>query len=278
MSRQCRLPIILAALALVGALLLAGCSAGGSTRPGGYQCAAPQSPYGCYTQLVISHSHLNPDSNPDIPADPVAAESDMMIVPLTCDPACQASSGGGNPPGYIANFIQLYQQSAGWYIRIGYITTPSGLQYFIQYEIPGVYNNQFVQYYLGAPSPNYGYTTMLIGVSVDIPGDTHQWVEFIAPGGVVSSSGVIGVSDFQPDYLFYGQVVYGTSGATAQFSVLTNNYVFTKPYTFPNQFLMEDASPPATVRTVDHPTDAGWFFKASASSNGGMFYLSCCQP
>jgi len=125
--------ILLAALALPAALL-ASCSLGGSTFPGAYQCTAPQHPVGCATAITFTHSHINPDSNPDIAGNPLGLDSQILLVPLTCDAACQASSGGGNPPGFISNYVELWQASGGGYfLRIGYTTTPSRMQYFLEY-------------------------------------------------------------------------------------------------------------------------------------------------
>jgi hypothetical protein len=281
--RACALPSL--ALTLLAALALAGCSNGGSTVPGGYHCTAPQHQYGCYTQIAFAHSHINPDSNPDIPADPVGSQSDLYMVPLTCDPACQASSGGGNPPGYIANFIQLWQQSGGWFMRIGYETTPSGLQFFLQYMLPGVNNGQYANMFLGTPSISsnpsaWHYATMFIGlISPDPLSPDAQWEAFLRPDPqTFTGVGALGQTTFHPDHVFYGQAIYGTSGATAQLSFFANNSIFTSPFTtgHETELLTEDGTPPAVVQTVDNPTDAGWFIKASASSSGGMFRISCC--
>ena len=118
--RRC-IPVVLA-LAMPLALL-AGCSFGTAPLPGGYHCTKPQHPAGCATAIDFTHSHINPDSNPDIAGDPVYAYSDLLVVPLTCDAACQASSGGGNPPGFIYNFMSMVQLPAGYYIEAGYTTT-----------------------------------------------------------------------------------------------------------------------------------------------------------
>ncbi len=108
--RRC-IPFVLAlAVALA---LLAGCSFGGTALVGGYHCSTPQHPVGCATAIDFNHSHINPDSNPDIAGDPVYAYSDLLVVPLTCDAACQASSGT-TTPGFIYNFLSMVQQSGGY--------------------------------------------------------------------------------------------------------------------------------------------------------------------
>jgi hypothetical protein len=268
-------------LVLALALLLAGCSEGGSTRTGGYTCVAAPQQYGCWTQLSISPTHLNPDGHTDIPAVPLNVQSDLWVVPVTCDAACQASSGSGNPPGYIANFIQLWQQSTGWFIRAGYETTAGGTQYFAQYWLGDV-SPPSGNLYLGPTHVDSGFlgaypsTTIVIAKTYASP--NPQWVVGMSPGYPAGASlleDMIGASGFQPNWVFYGQVVYGTSGATAKLAIFTNNEIDTgeRP-----QALREDGTPPGTIDTADHPADAEWYIHPGGVGYGGMFYVSCCQP
>jgi hypothetical protein len=274
-------------LALLLALLLAGCSIGGTTRPGGYTCVGPPSPYGCWTLLSITPTHLNPDGNVDIPGDPVRVNSDVLVAPLACDAACQASSGGGGTTaGYIANVMELLQQSNNWFIRVGYETTAGGTQYFLQYYLPDV-SPPNINTYLAATQIEPGFTGSEPFSALDIgksylspPPASPEWVATVMPGYPPSAfqlSHTIGTSAFQPDHMYYGQVVYGTSEATALIAVFTNNFIGTGTS---SQYLLEDGTPPGTVRTADHPTDAGWLIhpSTSATSHGGEFYVSCCQP
>jgi hypothetical protein len=272
------------ALIFTLALLVAGCSVGGSPRPGGYQCIAAPSQYGCWTLLSLTPTHLNSDGNVDIPGLPVGATSDVLVAPLSCDTACQASGGGGgNPPGYIANVMQLSQSSNNWFIRTGYETTPSsGTQYFLQYYLADV-TPPSATIYLGATQVEPGFTgsepftAVGMGKSLETPPEWNVQMIPTFPPTSLPLSHIIGVSAFQPDYVYYGQVVYGTSGATAIIAAFTDNYISTSTVT---QHLQEDGMPPGTVRTADHPTDAGWLIHPSTTSSniGGEFYVSCCQP
>jgi hypothetical protein len=276
-------------LALLLALLLAGCSVGGTTRPGGYTCVAAPSQYGCWTLLSITPTHLNvSDGNYDIDGNPLFAQSDVLVTPLSCDAACQASSGGGgNPPGFIANVMQLSQSSTNWFIRVGYETTPSsGTQYFLQYYLGDVSPpNATILLTATQIEPGFTGTDPYAGIDIGqgnpLPPPT-PWPVNLHPGhppGASVLSYVIGTTAFQPDYLFSGQVVYGTSGATAIIAAFTNNFISTLVDGLP-RYLQEDGTPPGTVRAADHPTDAGWLVHPSSanSSTGGIFYVSCCQP
>jgi len=273
--------IILAALALPGALL-AGCSGGGSSFPGTYQCTAPQHPVGCATTITFTHSHINPDTKPDIAANPLGIYSQVLLVPLTCDAACQASSGNGNPPGFISNYVELSQVSGG-YLRVGYTTTPNGMHYFLQYFLPSVNNGQYTYQNLAPASPGngpYGYATFDVGklpngTQIGNPGD---WLVIITTpqndgGGAWVN---LGQATFAPDHVAYGQFIYGTSGATGLLAAFVNNNIMTVKWGV-QEFVTEDGVPPSPVHTVDHPTDAGWLIPATKSSSGGMFYVSCCN-
>jgi len=284
-ARVPRLTVVLVALALLAALM-AGCSNGGT--PGTYHCTGPQNPYGCVTQIAFTHSHINPDSNPDIAGDPVYLYSSLLVVPLTCDSACQASSGG-NPPGVILNLIELYQQTGSWYLTMGYETTPTGMQYFVQFYLPGIINGQYGHVDLGpAPTGNggntidykYAYVAMGRQAQQTFFGAAGDWVVIIEPpyGSSFYLVENLGQSNFHPNAVFYGQYVYGTSGATGQLAFFANNNIFATPYSAQHlqEILTEDGTPPGTIQTVDHPSDARWFFPATKSSSGGMFYVSCC--
>jgi hypothetical protein len=269
--------------------LLAGCSFGTAPLPGGYHCTKPQHPAGCATAIDFTHSHINPDSNPDIAGDPVYAYSDLLVVPLTCDAACQASSGG-SPPGFIYNFMSMVQLPAGYYIEAGYTTTPSnGMRYFVQYFVPGVNNGQFTYVDLG-PAPtgdgsnkiDYRYAHIAMGQQAQQTffGPAGDWVVIIEPpygsnGWLVQD---LGKSTFQPNHVQYGQFIYGTSGATGLAAYFANNNIFATPFTafHLQEIVTEDASPPSSVLTVDNPSDASWFIQASKSSSGGMFKVACC--
>jgi hypothetical protein len=120
---------------------------------------------------------------------------------------------------------------------------------------------------------DYPYATITIGDD-SFPLPFHTPVGWFVTMSSASNY-TIGGSGFQPDSVFYGQVVYGTSGATARIAAFTNNWIRVGVAA---QVLQEDGTPPGTVRTVDHPSDAGWLIHPASSSNGGMFYVSCCQP
>jgi hypothetical protein len=278
-------------LALAVALaLLAGCSNGGTTFPGTYQCTAPQNPYGCATAIEFGHSHINPDSNPDIAGDPVYLYSDLLVVPLTCDAACQTSSGNTNPPGFIYNFVSMYDHLGGGYLEAGYETTvSSGMQYFVQFQIPGINSGQFTHIDLGAAPTgdgsntiNYKYAYIAMGHQAQQTffGAADDWVVIIEPpyGSNFFLVEDLGKSSFHPDRVQYGQFIYGTSGATGLLAFFANNNIFATPFSAQHlqEILTEDGTPPGTIQTVDHPSDARWFFPATKSSSGGMFYVSCC--
>lgn len=284
-----RIPALVAASAVL-AMLLSGCAAGGSTFPIAYQCTAPQNAYGCFTQITFNRSHMNPDNQPDIPGNPAYIYSDLLVVPLTCDTACQASGGTGNPPGVIYNSIWLVQQGTE-FIQAGYTTTPSGMEYFLRYELPGVNNGQYTNVILG-PAPagdggntiNYKYAVIAMGqLGENIPswGSTGEWLVQIWPPYGPNTEGFLvdlGYSTFHPDTVAYGQVVYGTKGATAPLAFFSGNNILTTPFTTQNdqQFLTENGSLPTATQTLSHPTDASWLFQPTQSSSGGMFRVACC--
>jgi hypothetical protein len=272
-------------------VLLSGClGGGGRTRQGGYQCTAPQNLYGCWTQLTLSHAHINPDGRADLLGDPVGITADIAVAPLSCNGACELSSGPTNPVGYIANYIELYQSSNGWGIRAGYETTTMGNYYYASYYL-GAAATATVFWVPTNVDPGftgsyYPYATFVIGPS-DLkfcapPG--CDWVAGLWPPGVpirdtTFDSTHVGVSPFHPDYILIGQVVYGTTGATAPFATFTNIY-----YTYANANggggggpLTEAGVSPVEVVTVNHPTDANWYIHPSASDpGGGAFYTACC--
>jgi hypothetical protein len=278
-------------------LALAGCSPspGGGTRPGGYTCVNNLG--GCYTLLSLSATHLNGDGKPDIPDDPIYAVSDLFITPLSCDMACQKSSGTATP-GFIANYLQLWDSKTGWFIRVGYETTPGGSQYFAQYwlgdlKIPTAtleFGPTGVEpgYVLG--NKGYPLVTFQVGPSVgDVPDNQVKlpatpliwnlqvWNQSskVFLGTFSTTGGTL----FHPDYVFYVQQVYGTSGAAAKASGFVNNSIYT--LLGENAFdavLGENGTPPFPIQTVDHPTNALWAISPHNSSTGGFFWVACCQP
>jgi len=285
--RRIRQAMIIPVALVLLAALLAGCA---GPPLGSYHCTAPQHPVGCATVITFSHAHINPDSKPDIANNPRGLFSDMFIVPLTCNPACQASSGNGNPPGFISNYLELIQQNGGWYLRMGYTTTPTGLQYFVQFQMQGINSGQFTYMNLGAAvtgaGPNtdtpYRFAHVIVGVfGVDsIYGHAGDWFALFEPSyGPQFLYGVnLGPSIFNPTHAAFGQFIYGTSGATGLLAFFANNNIFATPFSafHLQEIFTEDGSPPGVIQTVDHPSDARWFFPATKSSSGGMFYVSCC--
>jgi hypothetical protein len=221
-------------------VLLSGCLVGGRTRRGGYQCTAPQNPYGCWTQLALSHTHLNPDGRVDLLGDPVGIETDIAVTPLSCNRACELSSGPTNPVGYVANYIELYQSSNGWGIRVGYETTTMGNYYYATYYL-GAATTATV--FLGPTNVDPGFTgssnpyaTFAILPSNFGPCPPGcDWVAGLWPPGASISNfdhTHPGVSPFHPDYILVGQVVYGTAGATAPFAIFTSIYYLYRPPEF----------------------------------------------
>jgi hypothetical protein len=265
------------------ALVLAGCSPspGGSTRPGGYNCVNNLA--GCYTLLSLSATHINGDGKPDIPGDPIFAESDLFITPLSCDLACQKSSGTATP-GFIADYLQLWDSKTGWFIRAGYETTPSGSEYFVQYWLGNLkVPTGTVQFGLTGVEPGYvlgpkGYPLVTFDIGPFTPG-TMAVVVYKQSLANLIGTWAVGSTAFHPDYVFYVQQVYGTGGASAKASGFVNNYVYTSPDEVAfDAVLGENGTPPFPIQTADHPSNALWAISPHNSSSGGYFWVACCQP
>jgi hypothetical protein len=224
------------------------------------------------------------DGHYDIPGLPLGAASDVLVTPLSCDATCRASSGGGgNPPGFIANFMQLWQSSNNWFIRVGYETTPSsGAQYFVQYGLGDVSPpNGTILLAATQIEPgftgDYPYTTIALEREASTAPGLREWgavVDPTFPATAVPQYPAIGSTAFQPDHLLSGQVVYGTSGASAIISGFMGYLIDTGSGL---TTVLEDGTPPNLVRTADHPTDAGWLYHPNSIFAGGIFYVSCCQ-
>jgi hypothetical protein len=284
------------ALSLTLALALAGCSLspGGSTRPSGYTCVNNLG--GCYSVLSLSPTHINGDGKPDIPGDPNSAESDLYITPLSCDMTCQKSSGTATP-GFIANYLQLWDSKTGWFIRTGYETTPGGSEYFLQYwlgdlqPLPngfGGFNPQpptgTVQFGLTGVEPGYvtgpkGYPLVTFEIGPSAFGGPGTWAVLVQSPANFIGLWAAGPTAFHPDSVFYVQQVYGTGGASAKASGFVNNSVYASPNE--NAFdavLGENGTPPFPIQTADHPSNALWAISPHNSSSGGFFWVACCQP
>jgi hypothetical protein len=266
------------------ALLLAGCtpsSPGGHTRPGGYRCAGTANPAGCYTGLTLSHRHLNSDRNADIPDDPLGFSTNLLLVPLSCGLTCQASSGNPRYPGFIANILQLYDSHSRQAIRVGYETTPDGVNtVFDQYSVPG------------ATPPWVTDTVLPTGVNPDFGGSIYPFVtlgiEWDGTAWIMEVSGLqyLGrpyrygnpvyfvTPAFHPDTVQLLQEVYGSADAAAPGAVFTNNQV--KLLGLGWRPLQEDGTVTIPELTPTHPTLAGWLIEPGASANGGSFFVSCC--
>ncbi len=163
------------------------------------------------------------------------------------------------------------------------------MQYFVQFQLPGVNNGQYTYKTLGpAPTGNggntidyeYAYIAMGHQAQQTFFGASGDWVVVIEPpyGPNAYLVDDLGTSTFAPDHVQYGQFIYGKSGATGLAAFYANNNIFATPFTVKHlyEYLTEDGSPPTTVLTVDNPSDASWFIKASVSSSGGMFKVACC--
>jgi hypothetical protein len=278
--------IVLLSLVLVTTLTSCDLGLGGSTGLGSYNCVNMIG--GCYNGLVLSVTHLGPKGKPDLPTDLDGAVTDLLLVPLSCDTACRDSSGPGNPPGYIANFLVLRDDTTGAFIRVGYMTTTSGTNhYFMQYYLPDI-----------ATIPNltkdFGPTGIDPGFAGSSPYTefwiTHSFEQFwfiwivpltpdAHPTGGQEYSEEIGPTLFRPTQIRYVQLIWGRSGAVAPLAVFTNNYYrsyFANPNPPYDVVVSADGVPFGPGGTPSQPTLAQWLNPPSNASNGGAFAVQCC--
>jgi hypothetical protein len=285
-------------LMLLGAL--AGCA--GTPRPGGYDCVNTLG--GCFTLLALGSMHKDASGAPDLDGTTITgAASEIQVVPLSCDAACRASSGDTTRPGYIANYIQLWEQDNGAFIRLGYRTNDKGEEwYFDEYGIPGT---SFTSQVLAPTHVDPGATSDFPAVQLNIGsvfgaslGDcggtiplcfTDSWTaSVVLPGGGGSYDATTSFTTegFKPNWLYYTQQIWGTSGATAGYATFERNQYGEKLVSFISgvpsgpdwHYLRHDGSPPAEHGTATHPSFGNWSFNPSADSTGGVYYLYCCAP
>jgi hypothetical protein len=254
-------------------LPLAGCTAtlaGGVTRAGGYDCTGPTNRYGCYTGAAIHLTNSGPAGTVD------GVGTDLLVAPLTCDQYCENSTHT-RCCGFIGTFIQLYDATDGSAIRAGYQTFwPGDAQYFYAWSYGGS----------GAAAGLVG-ATHVTSASAGSPTFVHisiyesvgeGWFIAICPGqtGQTCSNpqARVPLENFHPDSLHLMQEVYGSSGATAEGAVFSNNQILSSTSGW--RPLQTDGVVTRVV-TATNPSDAAWLTLPSHSSTGGTFYVSCCQ-
>jgi hypothetical protein len=234
--------------------------------------------------LVLSHNHLNPDGHADIPDMLLRVTTDLLVVPLTCDAACAASTGNPRYPGFIANILQLYESSNRAAIRVGYETTPGGgVQYFYQYYLPD-HTPPAATVFVeptgidSSVAPN-SYPFVRIGISSEQipngPGPGLWGVSFCPDCHEHVLGGFLANVSFHPDHVQFLQEVFGTRDATAPAAIFTNIQI--DAYLASGSLLTEPGMVTHPVATVDQPTFAGWLEPPDATTYGGSFLVSCCQ-
>jgi hypothetical protein len=276
-------------------LALAACGGESATSP--YDCINATG--GCYNYAQLSQS------NGVFTRTPVAFYTDLDVVPLTCDSACRASSGNLTTPGYISNYVTLFDASGTYFIRAGYYTFNGHDTYFYDSRLPG---QAYSTHPLGdthigpnPPAADYPDTWTSTGVRFDkTSGTSPGWyVTFhlrhdAAMGAVGDHSfAVTGPSfiltSFQPYRVTMGQLLYGHSGATAIFASFANNQVAYDTLCIPGPLgtscanlygqLTGDGSVVPQPSPGVPPPYANWIVRPSAhNSNGGVFYTECCRP
>jgi hypothetical protein len=286
--RACLLRVTLSSLLLC--IVMTGCA---ETRPGGYSCTG-----GCWTLLQLTHSHTDGTGEPDLDGARITgASSDIQVVPLSCDSSCRGSSGDPAHPGFIATELCLYQLDNKAWACIGYRTGEVGNEeYFAWYQVPGKTNTKVL---LGAAKPAadssgiYPYTTFAISSGISVSGGcglvciSGGWEVDIFPSGASAISYALpfSLTDFQPTHIQYTQYIYGTSGATAGYTLFTNNQYGDKLVDFlvgtgsqrPNWHPIKHDGVLSPTGTSSSPSFAGWGFNPGADISGGMFYIYCCK-
>jgi hypothetical protein len=219
----------------------------------------------------------------------------MDVVPLTCDSACQASTGDPQKLGAIMNYIVLFDASGKNFIRMGYTTHNGKDVYFYDSILPG---QSYSLHLLGDTEIGPGYpdtftnTGMNIGASSAQGNQPIAWfvifglkhaAQMGAPGEYtyqVSAPGFDPTS-FAVARLVMGQYLYGTSGATAVFAGFAHTgyaQVGCACGGSPTGDGQIVAQPAANVP----PPYAAWLVKPSSNqpyiTQGGFFYTECCQP
>jgi hypothetical protein len=274
---------------LIGLLLgaLAGCTA--NTRPGGYDCV--NSLGGCFTLLALSSLHKDASGVPDLDGTTITGvASQIEVVPLHCDAACRASSGDPARPGFIATYLQVWEQDNGAFIRLGYRTNASGdEEFFEEYAGPGIAFTSFTFALTGVSAGGEGYYGQFSiaaenGVDTSCICLVDDWVVRGDRMGVLLLAQRLPFTTkaFTPNYLYFVQQVWGKSGASADYTTFERNYYGeTEIYAFaaPDwHYLRHDGVPPIEHGTAAHPSFGNWTFSPSADSTGGVYHLYCCAP
>jgi hypothetical protein len=301
-SRQAyrwRLLSVAATGTLLLAIILAGCTFSPSVAP-----AQPAAPYPCAPTPCANTVTIDPlvGLAPDLQLTSVS--TDMDVVPLACDPACQASTGVP-ATGNVINYIALFDASATHFIRIGYMVNAGRDVYFYQAVLPGQapsFQTPLGETEIGPGYPDtYTNTGMLISEQRNAGGGGHWYLTFTLRhaaqmGGMgVHTYAVTGpsfaLSSFAPRRMVMGQTIFGHSGVTAQFASFDN-------IQYSAVSTVHTCLPPATTcayswgavtqdgTVAGQPTGsvpppyAGWLFPPSRARNnaGGVFYTECCRP
>jgi hypothetical protein len=278
-------------ISLVMCTLLAGCAIG--PRPGGYSCAGASG--GCWTQLLLTHSHTDASGAPDLDGPRITGVSThLLLAPLTCDDACRASTGDIAKPGFIATEVCLYDSDTKAWACTGYRTDAGGgQQYFVWYAVPGT-KSVVVPLASTPPSPDagkYAHAIVTITSASDSSSGTGVWLVFVESHPAGTSSYFVydyllpfNLSTFQPTIIQYTQLISGTSGATSGAAIFTNNmYGSTLAHDGASptslspdwKVLQHDGVIPATG-TATSPSMAEWAPSPSSSSYGGKFVVWCC--
>jgi len=289
-GRLCRRLLVGAALTMT----LAGC--GGAPRPSGYNCVNGSG--GGYSQLTLSHAHTDPRTGaPDLTADPISVGVAMNVVPLSCDAACQASSGDTTRPGYIGNFLVMYDGATGDYIRVGYMSYVAHAHYVLQYQLHDVGGGTPVTRLLARTNvdPGFSGSYPLVyfrnGTDTLAPGGYAEGAIQGSDGSVVDTGGAL-TTMFHPTFILLVQLIWGHSGASAPFApvtliqyatTITISVCGTPPtlcFMEDWRYLSQDGALPGPGGTADVPSYAGWYVRPSSSSGGrfgGIYYMGCCD-
>jgi hypothetical protein len=294
-GRRLRVVAGAAVCGLLLTLVLAGCGGESATSP--YDCVSGG---GCSNYVYLSQR------NGDFTSAFIGVQTDVDVVPLACDSACQASSGAGVGPGTVMTYVSIFDASTH-FIRMGYMTHGGRDAYFYDSLLPG---GSYVSptFPLGDTEIGPGYTDTYTstGMRIEKPdcsviagllGACGWFVNFhlrhAAAGGAVGDNTFkitpvgFDLSSFVPVTWSMGQYIYGHSGATADYGAITNNLIATTcvpagigslECLLRYVRLTRDGAVIVQTRSGAPPPYANWLAKPSRSSTGGLLYVECCRP
>jgi hypothetical protein len=272
-------------------LVLVGCGGESATSP--YDCVSGG---GCSNYVYLSQR------NGDFASSFDGVQTDVDVVPLACDSACQTSSGSGVGPGTVMTYVTIFDASTH-FIRMGYMTHGGHDAYFYDSNLPG---GSYVSptFPLGETEIGPGYTDTYTSTGMRIekrylssPFGTLPSGWFVnfhlrhaATGGAVGDNTIMvtppgfDLSSFVPVTWSMGQYIYGHSGATADYGAITNNQIAMSCVPLPLGCaliygrLTRDGTIIVQTRSGAPPPYANWLLKPSTSSRGGLLYVECCRP